>query len=196
MMERAGILVIETGDLAADPIDMVVSYSNARAAKAITLHLAHRGYPPIGFVSHESHTNRRASERQRGYFAALKELGRRKDSLVVLEVRGGLTAGGHALTDLLARAPDVDAIFFAGDVLAIITLFVARPRGWKVPGRVAIAGFDDLEMLQHTMPKVTCLRPRLEIERRSAEALLSRRRGNDEPVQLDVGFQVIQREST
>jgi LacI family gluconate utilization system Gnt-I transcriptional repressor len=47
------------------------------------------------------------------------------------------------------------------------------------------------------VPKLTCLRlPRLEIGRRSAEALLARLRGEDGGVRLDLGFEVIQREST
>jgi hypothetical protein len=92
---------------------------------------------------------------------------------------------------------DVDAIFFAGDVLAVGALFEAQRRGWKVPDRIALAGFDDLDIHQHTVPKLTCLRlPRLEIGRRSAEALLARLRGGDEAPRVDLGFEVIQREST
>jgi LacI family gluconate utilization system Gnt-I transcriptional repressor len=197
MIERAGVPVIETGDIPRSPVDMVVSYSNAEAAKAMTLHLGARGYQRIGFVSLDVRINRRARERQRGYLAGLKALGRAKDPLLVMEVGPGLTSGSHALVDMLNRTPDVDAIFFAGDVLAIGALFEAQRRGWKVPGRVAIAGFDDLDILQHTVPKVTCLRlPRLEIGRRSAEALLERLRGADTAVRLDLGFEVIQREST
>jgi LacI family gluconate utilization system Gnt-I transcriptional repressor len=197
MIERAGVPVIETGDVPRNPVDMVVSYSNAEAARAMTLHLAARGYQRIGFVSLDTRTNRRARERLRGYQAALKSLGRARDPQLVLEVGPGLTAGSHALVDMLTRAPDVDAIFFAGDVFAIGALFEAQRRGWKVPGRVALAGFDDLDILQHTVPKLTCLRlPRLEIGRRSAEALLARLRGSDEAVRLDLGFEVIQREST
>ena len=197
MIERAGVPVIETGDIPRSPVDMVVSYSNAEAAKAMTLHLGARGYRRIGFVSLDTRINRRARERQRGYLAGLKALGRTKDPLLILEVDPGLTSGSHALVDMLNRTPDVDAIFFAGDVLAIGALFEAQRRGWKVPGRVAIAGFDDLDILQHTVPKVTCLRlPRLEIGRRSAEALLERLRGAKAAVRLDLGFEVIQREST
>ena len=197
MIERAGVPVIETGDIPRSPVDMVVSYSNAEAAKAMTLHLGARGYRRIGFVSLDTRINRRARERQRGYLAGLKALGRTKDPLLILEVDPGLTSGSHALVDMLNRTPDVDAIFFAGDVLAIGALFEAQRRGWKVPGRVAIAGFDDLDILQHTVPKVTCLRlPRLEIGRRSAEALLERLRGAEAAVRLDLGFEVIQREST
>ncbi len=197
MIERSGVPVIETGDVPRDPIDMVVSYSNADAAKAMTLHLASKGYQRIGFVSLDTRTNRRARERQRGYLAGLKALGRAKDPMLMMEVPGGLTSGSHAMVDLMNRVPDVDAIFFAGDVLAIGALFEAQRRGWKVPGRIAIAGFDDLDILQHTVPRLTCLRlPRLEIGRRSAEALLGRMRGDDAVVRLDLGFEVIQREST
>jgi LacI family gluconate utilization system Gnt-I transcriptional repressor len=197
MIARAGVPVIETGDVPRSPLDMVVSYSNAEAARAMTLHLAARGYRRIGFVSLDTRTNRRARERLRGYQAALKSLGRKLDPLLVMEIPSGLTSGAHALVDMVTRSPDVDAIFFAGDVFAIGALFEAQRRGWKVPGRVAIAGFDDLDILQHTVPKVTCLRlPRLEIGRRSAEALLERLRGGDQAVRLDLGFEVIQREST
>lgn len=198
MIQRAGVPVIETGDIPREPIDMVASYSNCEAAKAMTLHLAARGYQRIGFVSLDTKINRRARERQRGYLAGLKALGRKKDPQLVMEVGGGLTSGAHAMVDMMNRTPDVDAIFFAGDVLAIGALFEAQRRGWKVPGRIAIAGFDDLDILQHTVPKVTCLRlPRLQIGRRSAEALLERIRGMaDEPLRVDLGFEVIQREST
>ena len=197
MIKRAGVPVIETGDVPREPIDMVVSYSNAEAAKAMTLHLAARGYGRIGFVSLDTRINRRARERQRGFFAALKSLGLKRDPRLVSEVAPGLTSGAHAMVDMLTRAPDVDAIFFAGDVLAIGALFEAQRRGWKVPARIAIAGFDDLDILQHTVPRLTCLRlPRLEIGRRGAEALLERIRGTAGPVRLDLGFEVIQREST
>ncbi|NLD55896.1 MAG: LacI family DNA-binding transcriptional regulator, partial [Burkholderiaceae bacterium] len=183
MIRRAGVPVIETGDVPAEPIDMVASYSNAEAAKAMTLHLAARGYRRIGFVSLETRINRRASERQRGYLAAIRSLGIRKDPRLIAEVGPGLTSGAHAMVDMLTRAPDVDAIFFAGDVLAIGALFETQRRGWKVPGRIAIAGFDDLDILQHTVPRLTCLRlPRLEIGRRGAEALLARIRGAAGPV--------------
>ena len=197
MIRRSRVPVVETGDLPKQPLDMVASYSNYQAARAMTLHLASRGYREIGFVSLGTKDNLRARERQRGYLAALRSLGRTRNPAAIREVGRGFTAGAHALVDLLTAVPSLDAIFFAGDVLAIGALFEAQRRGWKVPGRIAIAGFDDLEILEHTNPKITCVRlPRLEIGRRSAEALLARLRGSEEPVRLDLGFEIIQREST
>ena len=197
MIERAGVPVIETGDIPRRPIDMVVSYSNMAASRAMTRHLVERGYQNIGFVSLNTSINRRARERQRGYLAALKAMGRRSDARLILETEPGLAAGAQALLDMVERVPEVDAIFFAGDVLAIGALFEAQRRRWKVPQRIAIAGFDDLDILQHTVPKLTCLRlPRLAIGRRSAEALLDRLDGGSARGRHDLGFEIIQREST
>ena len=86
MIRRANVPVIETGDVPREPIDMVVSYSNAEAAKAMTVHLASRGYRSIGFVSLDTKINRRARERQRGYYAGLKAAGLKKDPRLVSEV--------------------------------------------------------------------------------------------------------------
>ncbi len=70
-------------------------------------------------------------------------------------------------------------------------------RGWSVPGRIALASFDDLDMLRHVNPPLTTIRlPRYEIGRRSAECLLDRIAGRaTERVSLDLKFEIIQRES-
>jgi len=199
MVRQAGVPIIETGDFTRNPIDMCVSYSNFDASKAMTLHLAARGYRSIGFVSLATKANPRARARLKGYCAALKALGRPQNPALMCEAPPGFSSGAHAMVDMIARVPSVDVIFFAGDVLAIGALFEAQRRGWKVPGRIAIAGFDDLDILDHSVPKVTSLRlPRLEIGRQGAEALLTRLQGQTthKPVRLDLGFEIIQREST
>jgi LacI family transcriptional regulator, gluconate utilization system Gnt-I transcriptional repressor len=198
LIENSGVPVIETGDFVRNPIDMVVSFSNINAGKAMTLYLASRGYQSIGFVSLTTQNNLRAHERRKGYYAALAALGREREPLLVLEVAPGLAAGAEALTRIVERYPQVDAIFFAGDVLAVGALFEAQRRSWAVPGRIAIAGFDDLDILEHIVPKVTCLKlPRFEIGRRSAQLLLQRLRGEcTSAARLDLGFEVIERETT
>jgi LacI family transcriptional regulator, gluconate utilization system Gnt-I transcriptional repressor len=200
IVRQAGVPVIETGDLVRQPLDSVISYSNFNAAKEMTLYLARRGYKTIGFVSLPMRNNPRSKERLKGYYAALAALGRERNPALVVEAEQGLTPGADALVGMIERVPEVDAIFFAGDVLAVGALFEAQRRGWQVPQRVAIAGFDDLDILQHTVPKLTCMNlPRLEIGRRSAQWLLQRLRGGADaagPVRLDLGFEIIEREST
>jgi LacI family gluconate utilization system Gnt-I transcriptional repressor len=198
MIRKAGIPVVENGNLTAAPLDSVVSYSNFEASRAMTLHLSRMGYRNIGFVSLATRENDRAAERRRGFLAALAELGRKPDERVILERPSGLAAGVEAVTQMIEMQPEVDAVFFAGDVLAIGAALECQRRGWKVPGRIAIASFDDLDLLRHVNPPLTSLRlPRYEIGKRSAECLLDRLQGrSSDGVSIDLKFEIIQREST
>ncbi len=198
LLAKSDIPVVETGNLPSRPIDMAVSYSNFDAARAMTSHLGRLGYRKIGFVTLPLRDNDRSHERRRGYFAALKELGLPADPGLVLEAAGGLSEGADALVRLVQAYPDLDAAFFAGDVLAVGALFECQRRGWGVPGRIAIASFDDLDLLRHAVPTVTTLRiPRHDIGKRSAELLVNRLHGAPaEKVRIDVGFEIVQREST
>jgi LacI family gluconate utilization system Gnt-I transcriptional repressor len=198
IIRRAGVPVVETGTMAPDPLDMVVSYSNEDASRAMTLHLHRLGYRRIGFVSLPSANNNRSLARRKGYRAALAEAGLPEEPRLMLEMPPGLPSGAEAVVRLVEGPVAADAIFFAGDVLAIGALFECQRRGWKVPGRVAIAAFDNFEMLRHMVPPITTLRlPRAEIGRRGAEILLDRIHGrSQEKVQVDLRFEIIQRDST
>ena len=198
LLAHTDIPVIETGNLPARPIDMAVSYSNFDAARAMTSHLGRRGYRRIGFVTLPLRDNDRSRERRRGYLAALKELSLAFEPGLILEAEGGFAEGADALVRLMQIHPDIEACFFAGDVLAIGALFECQRRGWAVPGRIAIAAFDDVDLLRHTVPTVTTIRiPRQDIGRRSAELLVNRLRGaSPEKVRIDVGFEIVQRGST
>jgi LacI family transcriptional regulator, gluconate utilization system Gnt-I transcriptional repressor len=198
MIARAGIPVVEMGNLAHEPLDSVVSYSNFEAARLMTNHLARLGYRQIAFVSLPVQGNDRSAERRRGYLAALDELGRAVDRRLILERPAGLGSGAEAVTQLIEAVAEVDAIFFAGDVLALGAVSECQKRGWAVPGRVGIATFDDVDMLRFATPTVTTIRlPRYEIGRRSAQYLLERVNGvTNAPISLNLGFEIIQRDST
>jgi LacI family gluconate utilization system Gnt-I transcriptional repressor len=198
LIREGRIPTVETGNLAHQPLDMSVSYSNYAAAKAMTLHLVWRGYRTIGLVSLFTKENDRARQRRRGHFAALEESGLTPDPALALEVAPGLATGAQALVQLVENHPKLDAVFFAGDVLAMGAILECQRRGWAVPSRIAVASFDDLDLLQHIVPAVTTIRiPRYEIGRRSAEVLLDRINGKaNERLCVDLGFEIIQRQST
>lgn len=198
MLQRAGVPVVETGNLGRQPLDMAVSYSNFEASRAMAQHLARRGYRHIGFVSLPSQDNDRVQERRRGYFAALQELGVPADPGYAIEVPHGIASGAEALNRLLAAHPELDAIFFAGDVLAVGALLECQRRGLAVPGRIAIASSDDVEILAHLNPPLTTLRiPRYAIGKRAAEVLIDRIQGRaKDKLVLDLGFEIVQRAST
>jgi LacI family gluconate utilization system Gnt-I transcriptional repressor len=198
MIRKAGIPVVENGDLTDEPLDSVVSYSNFEASRRMTMHLARLGYRTIGFVSLAAQDNERAGARRHGFLAAMEALSRPVDPRLILEQPSGLAAGADAVVRLVTGVPEVDAVFFAGDVLAVGALFECRRRGWAVPARLGIASFDDLDLLRHVDPAVTTVRlPRYEIGRRSAQCLLDRIGGRSaNSIAVDLGFDIVQREST
>ncbi len=199
MIRQSGVPVVENGNLPRDPLDMVVSYSNRDASLAMTMHLGRLGYRHIAFASLHAANNDRSRDRIEGYLAALARLGRSPDPRLIVETPRGLAAGAAVLTGLLHSMPEVDALFCAGDVLAAGALFECQRRGWAVPGRIAIASFDDLDLMRHMVPTVTALRlPRYEIGERSAQMLLSRIIDDADHLRgsvIDLKFEIIQRES-
>jgi len=119
------------------------------------------------------------------------------DPASMVGVSRGFAGGGEAIAYIEKHMPDADALFCAGDVLAAGALFDCDRRGWTVPGRLAIASFDDLELMRFVNPAVTALRlPRYEIGRRSAEMLLARLLDRELPVRsVDLGFEIVHRAS-
>jgi DNA-binding LacI/PurR family transcriptional regulator len=72
---------------------------------------------------------------------------------------GGVTA----MTALLDRCPDLDAVFVASDLMASGALQVLRERGRRVPDDVAVVGFDDLTPIaEHTDPPLTTVHQDIE----------------------------------
>ncbi len=109
-----------------------------------------------------------------------------------------MAAGARAMALLLERTPRPRAVFCYSDVLAAGAVFECRRRGVAVPGEVAIAGYDDLEIAGQIVPALTSLRvPRYEIGRRAGEMICRRLTG--QPVEekiVNTGFELIVREST
>jgi LacI family transcriptional regulator, gluconate utilization system Gnt-I transcriptional repressor len=200
MIRQAGVPVVENGNLPRRPLDMVVSYSNSDAAFAMTMHLGRLGYKRIAFATLYGVHNDRSRDRIQGYHAALGKLGQTPDPRLIIETSRGLAAGSDALTKVIQTVPEVDALFCAGDVLAAGALFECQRRGFDVPGRIAIASFDDVDLMRHTVPTVTTLRlPRHEIGERSAQMLVSRIVEDADHLRgtvVDLKFEIIQREST
>lgn len=198
LLRTTGLPVVEMGNLVARPIDMVVSLSNFSAAKAMTAYLATK-YVRIAYVGMVSKGDDRFMSRRRGYLAALREAGIQPDTGTILEVPStGPGGGGDALAKLMDGRPDTQAVFFASGALASDALAECKARGWKVPQRLAIAGFDDYESVISSMASITAVRvPRYEIGSRAAEVVLARLRGDqDVPKRTEFAFEIIRRGST
>jgi LacI family transcriptional regulator, gluconate utilization system Gnt-I transcriptional repressor len=197
MLKRAGIPVVEGGNLTKQPIDMVVGYSNVKAASEITRYLIEAGYANIGYIGAFPRDNDRARDRRQGYELALKRAGRAVDSRVCVETTLDIDAGARAMATLCGRRPRVDAVFCSADALAVGALFECQRRGLAIPDQLAIGGFDDIGIASQVVPSLTTLRiPRYAIGQTAGEMIRDRLAGRAVKQRIvDTGFELVPRDS-
>lgn len=85
--------------------------------------------------------------------------------------------GVTAMRELLARRPDLDAVFAASDPMALGALRVLREQGRRVPEDVAVIGFDDSPSARHADPPLTTVHQPVERMGREMTRLLLDRIG-------------------
>jgi len=72
-------------------------------------------------------------------------------------------SGSAAMRELLATAPDLDAVFAASDLMADGALRMLRQAGRRVPDDVAVIGFDDNVVAAFADPPLTTVRQPVEM---------------------------------
>lgn len=198
ILKESRVPVVEIASLDGEHIDMVVGFSNFDASFAMTRHLAECGYRRVAFFGMPTRDNERQAARAAAFRRGVGEFGLDPDPALVVEVPMDLANAASAFSRLLARRPDVEAVFCASDFLAAGTLFECQRRGIDVPGELGIAGFDNIELAEYVQPALTTVRlPHQAIGARAAELLLDRIAGK--PVEgsvVDMGFEIVERGST
>ncbi|MEU7476895.1 LacI family DNA-binding transcriptional regulator [Lentzea sp. NPDC042327] len=92
-------------------------------------------------------------------------------------VPGDFTAarGAEAAVEIMARWPDTDAVFALSDLTALGVLDGLHALGVRVPGDVAVAGFDDIAFACLSRPALTTsTHPVEQIAAAAAQAVLDR----------------------
>ncbi len=132
-----------------------VDADNVGGARSAVALLAERGRTRIATISGPLDMPA-AIDRLDGFDAELAARGMRSHGTV-----GGdfsLESGRHAMRELLARAPDVDAVFAGNDLMALGALGALAEAGRAVPGDVALVGFDDSPLGASAHPGLTTVR--------------------------------------
>src|SRR5512140_3889871 len=118
--------------------------------------------------------------------------------VVTTSVPTTVTLGGTLFADLLARAPDIDAVFCVNDDLALGVLFECQRRRISVPRDLAIVGFNDLEFMASAVPSLSSVRTnRSEMGRSAVTMVTAAIDGNRPPKPVvDLGFELMVRQSS
>ena len=191
-LQRSGIPVVETWDLSDRPVDMVVGFSHLKVGGAVAGYFLSRGWKRVGIATGSDH---RAMLRREGFLATL---GRDDVPTAVVPAPSSLALGRRALSELLAREPGLQAVCCSSDTLAHGVLVEAQARGLRVPGDLAVVGFGNAEFSAHMVPSISTVHvDGPEIGRLGARLILARCQGETIGQRvLDLGFQLIERQST
>jgi len=178
-----------------------VAIDNRSAAEEATRHLLDLGRRRIGVIGTQpppyGHT---ARQRVQGYRAALRAAGIRYDgSLVVPALHWRRPDGLAAVRRLLDLPSPPDAVFCLNDLLALGAIRGLSEAGVRVPGDVAMVGFDDIEEGRFCVPTLTSVAPDKAAIATEAVARLARRLEPGaawDPEEVMVGYTLQVREST
>ncbi|MBD9650077.1 LacI family DNA-binding transcriptional regulator [Ensifer sp. ENS09] len=197
MLLAADIPVVEALELGDQAIDINIGLSHQEAGRAAARHLFERGYRRLGFLGSSMKNDYRAQRRREGFLGVVQEAGLSVHWDVDHPGKVNFETGAVAATHLIESANNVDAIFCSSDELAVGAVGATLRAGRKIPQDLAIIGFNDLDISSHMVPSITSIRtPRLEIGRLAADAILTRIDGGQYPKRVDVGFELIVRETT
>ena len=143
-------------DLRDDRFDSI-GIDNFGGARDVVAHLVALGHRRVAHVRGATR-NRDAAERLRGWAHALREAGVEPNAEWVLPGDFGDQSGYDAAAAALRLHPRPTAIFAANDEMAIGVLGALRDAGLRVPGDVAVVGFDDVPVARHVSPALTTVR--------------------------------------
>jgi DNA-binding LacI/PurR family transcriptional regulator len=140
----------------------------------------------------------------------LPEIGHRYDGLCKAQLAAGIAidpallisasfvpdGGRLAVEELLRRDVAFDAVFAGSDLMAMTAINTFRQLGVDVPGRVAVVGYDDIELASYFHPPLTTVRqPVREAGRALVASLLELTEGRAAP-SLQLPTQLIVRSSS
>jgi LacI family transcriptional regulator, gluconate utilization system Gnt-I transcriptional repressor len=193
-LRKIGIPIVETWDMTDDPIDMLAGFSHEQIGARVAERFIARGVKHPALVSAN---DQRALARRRGYIETFERHGIAHVAEILMSPPSSVASGKRGLAHLLDEHANIDAIFCSSDLLALGITSEARRRGIDVPKQLAVCGFGDLEFAADTSPALTTVRvDGKRIGATAARCLIERLNGATERAIVDVGFELIERETT
>ena len=174
-----------------------VGFSQRDAARVLTRHLLSRGRRRIAFAA--AQLDPRTLQRLDGWRGEMRSRGLHDPRLEWMNpAPSSMGLGAQMFEQILAQSPRVDAIFFCNDDLAQGALLAALRLGVRVPGDIAVAGFNDLTGSDQMVPPLTTVGTRRDEMGAAAARMLLALIQRQPPAQaaVDVGFELVVRGST
>ena len=135
----------------------VVDVDNINGGLQATECLIELGHRKIGMITGPAGW-RSVNDRAEGYKLALSRADIPFDASLVEYADWSYQGGYEAMHRLLAKAPQITALFAQNDQMAIGAMRALREAGRRVPDDVALVGYDDIPAAAYCHPSLTTIR--------------------------------------
>lgn len=169
-LQRLGLSVVVGGR----PPESGITYvdvDNLGGAASAVRHLVDLGRRQIATIAGPQDMPPGA-DRLAGYHESLARTGHPRDDRLVEIADFTLDGGRAAMERLLERAPDLDAVFAASDLMGLGALGALQAAGRRIPADVAVVGFDDSPLAASARPSLSSVRQPIEEMGREMTRLL------------------------
>ncbi len=195
MLQNAGVPVVEIMDVDGTGVDAVVGISHRRAGLKMAEAIVAAGYRRIGFLGTKMPEDHRARKRLDGFREGLDRAGVALADTEFYSGGSALLKGREMTEAMLSRSQDIDFLYYSNDMIGAGGLLYCLEKGFDVPGKLGLAGFNGVELLDGLPRRLATMDAcRREIGRKAAEIVAGRsgaEGGNAEPGGVTVELQPV-----
>lgn len=160
-------------------------------------HLIARGCKKLVHISGSANLNMDANKRYYGF----KEVCEKKGvPHFVVDATEDQFVSMHyetIINMLLDNYPDVDGIFTSNDIIASQVIIICNKRGIKIPDRIKLIGYDDIDLCELCSPSITTIHQSVdEICQYAVESIIFKTENKTMPSSITFPVRLIKRETT
>ena len=171
LLSAAGLPCVLVGDAGVSPSVPVVDVDNQDGTWMEIDYLIRKGHRRIAYLVGPEDMPA-AGERLTGYLQALEQQGIPRDPRLVVPA-GWSVQESYDVVEGLIRETEFTAIAASNAYSAYGAYLALCDAGFRVPDDIAVAGFDDDPLCEHTRPGITTLKqPFPQIGQRAVELLI------------------------
>jgi len=149
----------------------VVAIDNYQGGYLAAEHLLAQGYNRIGIITGPLDWWE-SRQRLEGWREALQKAGKPAADLQAVEGDWTAASGDLAVRRLWEQFPEMDAVFASNDQMALGVLQEAQRSGRRIPGDLAVVGFDNIPESAYFWPALTTIdQPLVDLGGKAVETL-------------------------
>ncbi len=174
-LKAMAVPCVETMSLPEQPVDMAVGLDHRELMYRCTRALLCCGRKKPLYLG--VRLDIRTMQRQEGYTRAMEEFGY-QPFVLDSDARSNFTIAGRLMLQALQQTPDVDAVLTTNDDVAVGALMTCQALQLSIPDRIAIVGYNGLNVAAATIPPLCSIRtPREKMGRLAMQMLIKKIQG-------------------